>query len=103
MNPQYSKSIRESVPLDQGFRMALHFHSILEINEVCIRVWYPDKEFSICRVSNGFKFTMLFRKPFHPKPDRGNGFYHKKIPDNCKWAWFTNKNPAFQVDNFGSN
>jgi len=54
-------------------------------------------------VSNGSNFPGRFRVRFHPKPDRGNGSYHTKNPDHWKWAGFTNKNPSFQVHNFGSN
>jgi hypothetical protein len=35
--------------------------------------------------------------------DHCNGAYHKKNPDRCNWAGFTNKNLAFKLGNCGSN
>ena len=54
-------------------------------------------------VSNRSEFPGLFRVRFHPNPDCGNGSYHMKNPDHWKWAWFTTKNPGFQVHIFGSS
>jgi len=54
-------------------------------------------------VSNRSKLPGRFRDQFHPNPDHGNGSYHTKNPDCRKWGGFTTKNPAFDIDYFGSN
>ena len=47
-------------------------------------------------VSNGSKFLGRFRVRFHPKPDRGKGSYHTKIPAHWKWAGFPPKTRYFK-------
>jgi len=71
---------------------------------ICI-VWRRSgfgRSFMIC-VSNGCKLPGRFRVRFHPNPDCGNGSYHTNNLDGRKWGSFTTKNPAFEIDHFGSN
>jgi len=47
MNPPCSRSTPQSVPLHKGLQMWMLSLSPLEINEVCILLWYWDEWFSI--------------------------------------------------------
>jgi len=80
--------------------MVLRFKLRVEMVNTYLR--YVDTQ-GASSVSNGSKSAGQVRVRFHPKPDCGNGSYHTKNPDRCKWAGFTTKNPGLQPHNFGSN
>jgi len=91
MNPPCSRSTPQSVPLHQGLQMCLLFLSPLEINEVCILLWYADEWFAI----GEFQFWLPPDRPWrwnlnHPvrcilliffvfRPDRMHQTLHSRI------------------------